>query len=133
MNTSEVLAFIDQASEEDLHILSNAIKFRKRPPRLMLSSLIGPDVFRLSQVLPGTQTEYKNKRYANTCAYYVSILTDLSNLVLHNFTIRKTARGMDMWHPHESIVESRADDFKAVFHSLTDTLLRLMDEYDTTY
>lgn len=133
MTIDQAIDLIETADEEELHILSNAIKARHRPDRIMLSSIIGDDVARLADALPNTQTEYKGRRYANTCAYYVTLLTELTNLVLHNFTIRKTARGIQMWHHHESIIESRAADFKAVFHSLTDTLLDKLKEHNTTY
>lgn len=133
MNTQDVLDYIETADDEELNLLSNVIKARKRPPRLMLSSLIGKDAARLAEILPRTVTEYKGRRYLQTCSYYISILHSLTNLVLHNFTLKSTSRGIQMWADHESILEARADDYKHVFHVFTDTLLSLMEEYDTTY
>lgn len=133
MNTEEVLSYIETASEEELQWISNAVKARKRPPRVMLSSLIGEDAHRLSLYLPSTSTEFKGCRYAKTCSYYISLLHSLTNLVLHNFTIKSTSRGIKMWDDHDSIIQSRTEDYQSVFHALSDALIDLIDEHGTTY
>lgn len=133
MNEEQVLNFIQTADEETLQTLSNAIKSRARKPRAMISHIIKDDVYALAQKLPKTTTEYKSYRYANTCSYYIRVLRELTDLVLHNYTLRNTGRGYPMWHSHESVAESSVQAYKAVFHSLSYTLLSLMDEYDTTY
>ena len=133
MNAQEVLTYIETASDEELQWISNAVKSRKRPPRVMLSSLIGEDAARLAEVLPRTNTEYNGYRYAKTCSYYISILHSLTNLVLHNFKIIPTTRGIKMWDDHDSIIENKTENYRHVFHALSDTLLTLMEAYNTRY
>lgn len=133
MTEEDVLNYIDQADPEELQTISNAIKAKGYRPRLIIDRVIRDDIKALAQALPKRSSEYMGKQYACTTAYFIGILKDLTNVVLQNYTIRKSERGYPMWFGHESILEKNADDYKAVFHELANTLLDLMEEYGASY
>lgn len=133
MTTEDVLNYIDTADEEELQNLSNAIKARGPRPRILIQRIIRDDVKALAEALPKRSTEYNGKQFAQTTAYYVKVLRDLTAAVLKLYTVRKSERGYPMWYPHDSVRDCEEDDYVYVFHELTTKLLDLMDEFDTTY
>ena len=133
MKTEEVLKFIETASDEDLEVINHAIKNIAKPKRINKSAIIKDDILNLTQVLPKTTTEYKGRKYNMTCASYIRSLRDLTDVVLHSYAVHYSTRGYPVWSAHESVAEAGADDYRAVFHELSETLLNLMSQYGTSY
>lgn len=133
MTAEDVLNYIDQADPEELQNLSNAIKAKGYRPRIVIDRIIRDDIKTLADVLPKRSTEFNGKQYAQTTAYFVKILRDLTAAILDIYTIRKSERGYPMWFPHDSLLEKDVENYRYVFHELTDTIVDLMDEFDTTY
>ena len=133
MTAKDVLNFIDTASPQDLEVINHAIKNIARPRRISKSAVIKEDIIKLSKVLPRTTTEYKGRKYNMTCASYIRSLRDLADVVLHSYAVHYSTRGYPVWSAHDSIPETDADDYRNVFHVLSETLLDLMDKYDSYY
>lgn len=133
MTAEDVLNYIDQADPEELQNISNAIKAKGYRPRIMIDRIIRDDIKTLADVLPKRSTEFQGKQFGCTTSHYVRILRDLADVILKNFTIRKSERGYPMWYSHDSILEKDVENYQYVFHALTDTVVDLMDEFGTTY
>ena len=133
MNVDEVIKFIQDADEDTDSLLVGILKQKQKKPRVMISHVIKEDSYRLAQVLPRTTTEYNGKRFAMTCAHYIQELRDLTDLILHSYALKPSDRGYPVWTSHESLREDRVDDYRIVFHELSNTVLELMEQYGTKY
>ena len=133
MTAEDVLNYIDQADPEELQNISNAIKAKGYRPRIMIERVIRDEIRTLAEVLPKRSSEYNGKQFGLTTSHYVKILRDLTDVILKNYTIRKSERGYPMWYAHESILEKDVENYQYVFHTLTDTVIDLMEEFGTTY
>ncbi len=133
MNVDEIIKFIETSDEETDSLLASALKQKKKKPRIMVSHVIKEDSYRLAQALPKTTTEFNGKRFAMTCARYIRELRDLNDVILHSYALKPSDRGYPVWTSHESLKEDKTEDYKLVFHELTNTVLDLMNQYGTKY
>ena len=133
MTTEDILSYINSANEEEIQVISDAIKGRGKPKRLMMSHVIKEDRARIATVTPKTSTEYNGMRYEETSVFYAKCIEYLTNVITHNFTIRTSTRGYRTWQGHDSILESKADTYRDVYHELTNKFLELMKDYGASY
>jgi len=133
MTAEDVVQFIQFADEEDIEIIKAACKGARKPPKVTKTHLIQDDIAELCKVLPRTTTTNRDHKYETTAVAYVRMLRSFADVILHSFAVHFSSRGYPVWGTCDVISESRAEDYKAVFHELTITVLDLMEQYGVKY
>jgi hypothetical protein len=131
MELNEVIEFIRNADATERSILKAELK--QHTERQTISDLCAEDITSIFTALPRTDTTYKGYRYETTAATYARHIRDLANAITGNYELKHTNRGIPMWTGSDYVSPKHAENYHAAFHAMTQTVIELMKEYDTSY
>lgn len=131
MELNDVIHFIQSASDEDKSIIKSALK--SRTEYAAVNDLCADDIYALCAALPRTDTAYKGFRYDMTAMTYVRHVTELTNVITHNFQVHHNNRAYRSWMHNSHVPPTRENQYKQVFHAITSVILSMLDLSETQY
>jgi len=131
MELKEVIDFLKN-SDSDTRAIVRAV-LKRKPMRIPIKEVCQEDINTLLSLFPHTTDEFKGYRYNTTSITYLNYVRELANVLTHNFVCRQNTRGYPAWTGTEDVSQGREEEYKSVFHALTETIAVLFDQLGTQY
>ena len=130
MELNDILSYIKTASFAERSAIKAALK--NPPVKDRVIDVCQAEIRTILDYFPHTTDSFKGYRYHTTGMQYVQYIKELTNAITHNYLCKHNSRGYPVWTGSDS-VNGNNDDYKAVFHALTECVTNLMSAYGTAY